>query len=140
MSDSELAKTLASLTGSKLILRDSGEKDTIGATYCINKSYSNKHLKFKITAAVQSETDKDKKKTYKQVDDDRTMFLQALIVRIMKARKTLSHNQLMQEVISQASARFQPSVSLIKKMIEVLMEKEFLERVDGEQARYQYVA
>jgi hypothetical protein len=68
MVDSELAKTLSSLVSSKLITRgaDVGE-DGAGASYTLNTSYSNKHLKFKITSGVQAETDKDKKKTYKQV-------------------------------------------------------------------------
>ncbi len=142
MLDTEVEKTMASLVASKLIKRVGAqtERDVPGAQYDVNKSYSNKHLKFKITASVQSETDKDKKKTYKQVDDDRTMFLQALIVRIMKARKRLNHNNLLQEVIAQASSRFQPSVSLIKKQIEQLIEKEFLARQEGAAADYVYVS
>jgi predicted transcriptional regulator len=142
MAEGEVEKTMGSLVASKLIKRvgEQAEKDGPGAHYDVNKSYQNKHLKFKITAAVQGETDKDKKKTYKQVDDDRTMFLQALIVRIMKARKKLNHNALMQEVIAQAASRFQPSVSLIKKQIEALIEKEFLERQEGATAEYLYVS
>ncbi len=101
LAEGELEKTLSSLVASKLLLRSSGgEKDCPGAGYTVNTGYSNKHLKFKITASLQTETDKDKKKTYKQVDDDRTLFLQALIVRIMKTRRQMSHNALMQEVRS----------------------------------------
>lgn len=125
LSEGELEKTLASLVASKLLLRGKAEKDGPGATYTVNTGYSNKviyserkekkncfvfslcffflvckHLKFKITAALQGESEKDKKKTYKQVDDDRTLFLQALIVRIMKTRRQMNHNALMQEVRS----------------------------------------
>lgn len=36
--------------------------------------------------------------TRSAVDEDRKMYLQAAIVRIMKARKVLRHNALIQEV------------------------------------------
>ena len=46
------------------------------------------------------------------------MFLQALIVRIMKTRKTLGHNQLIEQVIRDSRARFNPQISSIKKCVD----------------------
>ena len=40
----------------------------------------------------------DVESTHSAVDDDRKMFLQAAIVRVMKARRVLKHNMLIQEV------------------------------------------
>ena len=43
-------------------------------------------------------------------------------MRVMKDRKVLSHNELINEVTRQLTARFQPSPMQIKKRIEALIE------------------
>lgn len=78
--------------------------------------------------------------THSSVDEDRKLYLQAAIVRIMKARKVIRHNDLMQEVLSQARNRFTPSVPMIKKCIEALMEKQYLERTANSAEEYSYIA
>ena len=46
-------------------------------------------------------------------------FSQIILLRIMKSRKQLNHNQLVSEVVEQLNKRFQPSPIIIKKRIEV---------------------
>lgn len=74
------------------------------------------------------------------VEEDRRHLVEASIVRIMKARKALNHNDLVAEVTRQLSVRFNPSPQFIKKRIESLIEREYLERSSNEHRVYMYVA
>uniref|UniRef100_A0A5F8GRL1 Cullin 2 n=1 Tax=Monodelphis domestica TaxID=13616 RepID=A0A5F8GRL1_MONDO len=141
MNEKELAKTIKSLLDVKMINHDS-EKEDIDAesTFSLNMNFSSKRTKFKITTSMQKDTPQEMEQTRSAVDEDRKMYLQAAIVRIMKARKVLRHNALIQEVISQSRARFNPSISMIKKCIEVLIDKQYIERSQASADEYSYVA
>ena len=78
--------------------------------------------------------------THASVDEDRKLYLQAAIVRIVKARKVMKHNSLMEEVINQSVNRFTPNVTMIKKCIESLIEKGYLERTPNSTDEYSYIA
>lgn len=54
----------------------------------------------------------------------------------MKARKKMKHSLLISETINQIKSRFSPKVPDIKKCIEILLEKEYLERLDDDEIGY----
>ena len=54
----------------------------------------------------------------------------------MKARKKMKHNVLVGETISQIKGRFVPKIGDIKKCIEILLDKEYLERLDDDELGY----
>jgi cullin 3 len=75
-----------------------------------------------------------------QVEEERRHMVEASAVRIMKARKTMHHNDLIAEITKQLSVRFVPSPMFIKKRIESLIEREYLERAENDRRVYNYVA
>lgn len=74
------------------------------------------------------------------VEEERRHLVEAAIVRIMKTRKTLHHNDLIAEVTKQLSVRFVAPPQFIKKRIEGLIEREYLERSENDHRLYHYVA
>ncbi|KAG8728982.1 Cullin-3, partial [Ceratobasidium sp. 428] len=56
----------------------------------------------------------------------------------MKDRKRMLHNDLVTEVTKQLSTRFHPVPAAIKKRIEALIEKEYLERGEDKKS-YNYL-
>ncbi|XP_045120266.1 cullin-2-like isoform X2 [Portunus trituberculatus] len=139
LNDEQFTKFLQSLLDSKLLLTDAENLDE-EAVVRLNTEYANKRTKFKISVAPQKEQQHETEQTHSAVEEDRKLYLQAAIVRIMKARRLLKHTMLIQEVISQSRARFAPQIPMIKKCIELLIDKQYLERTPNSTDEYSYVA
>ena len=73
------------------------------------------------------------------VEEDRRFLIDSVVVRIMKARKEMSHADIMSELISNINTMglFSPEPVQLKRRIEHLIDREYLERIDG---GYKYVA
>lgn len=107
----------------------------------MNDSFTSKLYRVKIqSVAAKGESEPERNETRSKVDEDRKHEIEAAIVRIMKARKKLSHNVLVAEVTNQLRSRFYPSPVVIKKRIEGLIEREYLARTPEDRREYTYVA
>lgn len=76
----------------------------------------------------------------KTIDEDRRFLIQAVLVRIMKARRTMRLSELVNEAVVQLSNRFTCKVSDVKKNIDTLIEREYLERESGTRDVLNYLA
>jgi cullin-4 len=84
------------------------------------------------------ETQEEAQKTQEQVLVDRQHAIDAAVVRIMKMRKQLAHKLLVAEVLSQL--KFSLTSSDLKRRIESLIERDFLERDAADPTLYKYLA
>ncbi|XP_021746484.1 cullin-3A [Chenopodium quinoa] len=135
-------QSLACVKGKNVLRKEPMSKD-IGENddFLFNDKFSSKFYKVKIgTVVAQKESEPEKQETRQRVEEDRKPQIEAAIVRIMKSRKVLDHNNIIAEVTKQLQSRFLPNPVEIKKRIESLIEREFLERDSVDRKLYRYLA
>mmetsp|Transcript_18616 Transcript_18616/g.51986 ORF Transcript_18616/g.51986 Transcript_18616/m.51986 type:complete len:742 (+) Transcript_18616:190-2415(+) len=122
--------------GKYKVIRKSPASNKINTTdsFVANEKFASNLRKIRIPMASLDST-----MNKKRVEEDRTIAIEAAIVRIMKARKTLQHQQLLAEVLAQL-AFFNPKPRVVKKCIENLIEREYLERSQDNAQVYNYLA
>lgn len=108
--------------------------------YELNLGFKSKKIRVNLNAPIKAEQKTESADVMKHVDEDRKMLIQATIVRVMKSRKEMKHQQLINETLAQLQARFKPKLGDVKKAIDVLIDKEYLERVEGQRDLYKYLA
>ena len=109
------------------LFQDPHNKRLAGSdVFSVNQSFTSKFFRLKVNSVQLKETKEEHRATSTRVLEDRQYALDACIVRVMKARKTLQHNLLMAEVLSQA--KFPTKPPDVKKRIASLIEREYIER------------
>ncbi|CAF3872290.1 unnamed protein product [Rotaria sordida] len=108
-------------------------------TIRINENFCSKNIRLNLNVPCKSVEQRDIENLHRTIDGDRQIIIQAAIVRIMKARQTLKSALLEQEVIQQLSKSFESIIPSIKKCIDILIEKEYIERQPNEQDTLRYL-
>jgi cullin 3 len=156
--DAELRRHLISLcTPKHRVIKKASRGKVIADddSFTFNKDFSSKMKRVKIPLVSMKETMMEDGKGAvgteeggaaalgelpKEVEEDRRHLVEAVVMRIMKARKTLHHNELIAEVTRQLQVRFLPRPQFIKKRVESLIERDYLERSEEDRRIYVYLA
>ncbi|KAJ2972893.1 hypothetical protein NQ176_g6899 [Zarea fungicola] len=136
LSTEVLDQALAVILKAKVLLMAGGDKPGPGKTFNLNYEFKSKKIRVNLNLGGVKEAKQEEAETNKTIEEDRKLLLQSAIVRIMKARKKMKHTQLVSETINQIRTRFVPKVADIKKCIEILLDKEYLERLDDDELGY----
>ncbi|KAI9716636.1 MAG: hypothetical protein M1828_007614 [Chrysothrix sp. TS-e1954] len=141
LTDVEAKRTLQSLACAKLRPltkhprgRDINDTDT----FTLNTSFTHPKYRVKINAIQLKETAAENKETHERVAADRQYETQAAIVRIMKSQKVIGHQALIAETITATKSRGVLQPGEIKRQIDRLIDKEYMEREEGN--KYSYLA
>lgn len=117
----DLQRTLQSLACGKarvLTKHPKGKDINKTDTFTVNKAFADPKYRVKINQVQLKESKEENQETHKKVAADRQFETQAAIVRIMKSRKTMTHANLVAEVINQTKSRGAVDTAEIKKNIE----------------------
>ncbi|KAK5998368.1 Cullin-1 [Cladobotryum mycophilum] len=136
LSTEVLDQALAVILKAKVLLMEGGDKPGPGKSFSLNYDFKSKKIRVNLNLGGVKEAKQEEVETNKTIEEDRKLVLQSAIVRIMKARKKMKHTQLVSETINQIRSRFVPKVADIKKCIEILLDKEYLERLDDDELGY----
>ena len=147
----EMARILLSLAmgkdGTRVLLKQDHDADkkkktrpTVhdDDTFRVQEAFKSNFRRIRITNIMMKETKEEREKTVEGVSRDRLYLIDAVLVRIMKARKTILHQQLIPQVLEQVKVPAQPAD--VKKRIESLIEREYMERDPKDRNRYNYLA
>lgn len=141
INENDLKRTLLSLACGKVRIlqkRPRGPRIDTTDSFVFNKSFEHKQTRIKINAIQMKETVEENAATTEKVFQERNCQIDAALVRIMKTRRTLHHTALIGEIYSQL--RFPHKPADIKKRIESLIEREYLERDERNAQTYHYLA
>ncbi|KAM4126811.1 hypothetical protein ACJW30_02G042300 [Castanea mollissima] len=139
LTDNDIVRLLHSLSCAKYkILNKEPNTKTISPTdyFEFNSKFTDKMRRIKILLPPVDE----KKKVIEDVDKDRLYAIDASIVRVMKSRKVLGHQQLVMECVEQLGHMFKPNLKAIKKRIDDLITRDYLERDKDNPNFFRYLA
>merc|ERR1711869_23022 len=109
-------------------------------SFVYNVGFTDRARRIKVPMIAAKITQEEKDSTKATVDEDRKHAIEAAIVRIMKTRKSLDHQKLVLEASNQLLRHFKPDPKQIKKRIEELIAREYLERDANNNNVYNYLA
>ncbi|KAJ7081972.1 Cullin family-domain-containing protein [Mycena crocata] len=148
LQETQLSDPLARLTlqslacGKKKVLlkQPAGRDVNDGDMFRFNDGFIDPRAKVHINSIQAKVTAEESKQTQTAIDGERSATLDAAIVRIMKAKKEMLYENLVNATIDAVKGHFTPEVKTIKARIDKLMEQEYVRRDDDKPQMMVYMA
>ena len=139
----ELRRVLQSSTcgeiGTRVLTKTpKGKEVSDEDVFAFNSEFTSKLFRIRIKSFQVKETEAEIEVTNEEVFRDRQYAVDAIIMRIMKAQKQCYHANLLGEILTQL--KFPVSNADIKRRIESLIERDYLERDKNDSNIYRYLA
>ena len=130
--------TLLAFKFKVLKTQSSSKQIDLASRFEFNAGFKSKYRQLSLNTFQLKDSAQENKDTIERVYTQRQYVLDAVVVRIMKTRKLLSHADLIREVFTQI--QFSLTAQDIKKRIESLIEKEYLRRDEDNRTLYHYIS
>jgi cullin 3 len=141
MPEIDLKCNLIPLLGIKILSKTPTSKEfQLNDQYTLNGGFKHNQYKIRIPIAHAKENKQtEKTEVSEKVDEDRRHMVEATIVKVMKTRRRIEHNALLTEATKILSQKFNPDPVMIKKRIESLIDREYMERDADDRRFYKYI-
>ncbi|KIJ19673.1 hypothetical protein PAXINDRAFT_109139 [Paxillus involutus ATCC 200175] len=122
-----LMQTLAPLVDAQIIIPSNAGDNQ----YDLNLDFRSKKSVVDLTRPSKAEVTSGSSEVFRPaaLSKSRLYSIRGSIIRIVKVRKTVREQTLIEDVISSVSQQFKPNIDDIKKVINTLLEDELIERV-----------
>eukprot|EP00744_Colponema_vietnamica_P013175 GILI01018480.1.p1 GENE.GILI01018480.1~~GILI01018480.1.p1 ORF type:complete len:809 (+),score=126.75 GILI01018480.1:89-2428(+) len=145
LDDDQIRRAVGGLVKARVLLPATPQKHlklgaVSGTCFVVNDQFSHTNRKIAVPTAVAKVTVAASEQLQVHVDEARKPAIQAAIVKIMKSRRQIGHQELLAEAMRYLSNLFTPDARTIKEQIEFLITRDIMRRHQTEHGVYIYVA
>lgn len=138
MDKEECALLVKQLVKIKLILSVNAGGYSDAETFQVNDAFANKRFSINLNAAQLKLAKGESDQARESALQSRRYSAQAAVVRIMKSRRVLTHNELVSETMAQLKFPFE--IGWLKRVLEALISSGYMARTTrADQAAYEYL-
>ncbi|ELR19099.1 cullin family protein [Acanthamoeba castellanii str. Neff] len=138
MDKEECALLVKQLVKIKLILSVNAGGDSNAETFQVHDAFANKRFSINLNAAQLKLAKGESDQARESALQSRRYSAQAAVVRIMKSRRVLTHNELVSETMAQLKFPFE--IGWLKRVLEALISSGYMARTTrADQAAYEYL-
>lgn len=117
------------------------EKFVESDNFSVNLNFSHRNYEIRVPLKISDEdVESTQQKDLENLALERKILIESYIIRILKAKKTINHEELVEDILKFCSNKhFIPQTKQIKESIESLMNREYMKRALNNSNCYLYI-